>query len=125
MKQTSLVFITFFIVSFMNSCEHKEYDYYAHVVISLQMPDDIKVLKVHGTMELKNISNGRIYSSSDFKNNTIELEVLRGAYMLDTEGTLVCIYPNGHEEVKVFRASNNYVELVENNVQIVTEIILM
>ncbi len=123
MKQ--LIFIFILLASLMSGCEHKEYDYYTKAMVSLQMPADINAVKVQGTVELKNLSNGRVYYSSDFNNNKVELEVLRGTYMLDAEGTIVCVYPDGHEEVKIFRASDNYIELVEQIVPVDVEIIFM
>ncbi len=107
------------------SCGQKEDDYYTQATVMLQVPDTIVPLKMQGTVILKNLSNGRSYAVSEFKETTATIEVLRGSYMLDAEGTLRCRMPDGKVQVKYYRASENYIEIVEHPVRISTNIIFM
>lgn len=125
MKQVFYTFIAMLLVGFCSACEQKEDDYYTNAIVTLQTPDSIKAVKMQGTVALKNLSNGRVYSSSNFKDSMVEMEVLRGTYMLDAEGTLLYSLPDGSEEVKYFRASSNYIEIVEHPARINVEIIFM
>lgn len=125
MKQLSYIFIVILFLLSAGSCQQENDDYYTQAFITLQVPDTITPLKIQGTVILKNLSNGRIYATSDFKSNTVSIELLRGAYMLDAEGTLLCRMPDGKEEVKYYRTSKNYIEIVEHPVKIDTEIIFM
>lgn len=125
MKQLSYIFIVLLFLFGAGSCQQKNDDYYTQAFITLQVPDTITPLKIQGTVILKNLSNGRKYATSDFKSNTVSIELLRGAYMLDAEGTLLCRMPDGKEEVKYYRTSKNYIEIVEHPVKIDTEIIFM
>lgn len=125
MKQLSYIFIVILFLLGVGSCQQENDDYYTQAFITLQVPDTITPLKIQGTVILKNLSNGRIYATSDFKSNTVSIELLRGTYMLDAEGTLLCRMPDGKEEVKYYRTSKNYIEIVEHPVKIDTEIIFM
>lgn len=118
--------ITVLILSVLvGSCGQKEDDYYTQAAVTLQVPDTIVPLKIQGTVVLKNLSNGRSYTISEFKETTATIEVLRGSYMLDAEGTLRCRMPDGKEQVKYYRASENYIEIIGHPVQINTNIIFM
>ena len=72
-----------------------------------------------------NLSDGRRYTVSAFRGTTAVLDVLRGSYMLDAEGTLRYRRADGTEHVKYYRASENYVEIVAHPTQISTKIIFM
>lgn len=107
------------------SCGQKYDDYYTQAVVTLQVPDTIVPVEMQGTVVLKNLSDGRRYTVSAFKGTTAALDVLRGSYMLDAEGTLRYRMADGTEHVKYYRASENYVEIVAHPTQISTKIIFM
>ena len=125
MKYLSYLITVLMLSVLVGSCGQKEDDYYTQAAVTLQVPDTIVPLKIQGTVILKNLSNGRSYSISEFRETTVTIEVLRGSYMLDAEGTLLCRMPDGKEHVKYYRASENYIEIIDHPVQINTKIIFM
>ena len=58
-------------------------------------------IEMQGTVVLKNLSNGRSYTVSTFQENTATINVLRGAYMMDAEGTIRYRMADGTEGVKL------------------------
>lgn len=109
----------------IGGCGEKEEDFYTQAIVTLQVPDTIVPLKIQGTIVLKNLSNGQRYTISTFSATTTTIDLLRGAYMLDAEGTLLCRMPNGIEIVKHYRASENYLEIVEHPTPVNTDIIFI
>lgn len=110
---------------FTTGCEQIDDDYYTQAEVTLQLPDSITPLKVQGTVTLKNLSNSRVYASSDFDKTTIRLDVMRGTYMLDAEGTMLCRYPDGSERVKYYRSSKDYVEIIDHPTRFTATVIFM
>ena len=106
-------------------CTQKDDDYYTQAMVTLQVPDTITPIEMQGTVVLKNLSNGRSYTVSTFQENTATINVLRGAYMMDAEGTIRYRMANGTECVKYNRAAENYIEIVAHPTQIRTNILFM
>lgn len=106
-------------------CTQKDDDYYTQAMVTLQVPDTITSIEMQGTVVLKNLSNGRSYTVSTFQENTATIKVLRGAYMMDAEGTILYRMADGTEGVKYYRASENYIEIVAHPTQIRTNILFM
>ncbi|MBF1504541.1 hypothetical protein [Prevotella pallens] len=106
-------------------CTQKDDDYYTQAMVTLQVPDTITPIEMQGTVVLKNLSNGRSYTVSTFQENTATINVLRGAYMMDAEGTIRYRMADGTEGVKYYRASKNYIEIVAHPTQIRTNILFM
>lgn len=106
-------------------CTQKDDDYYTQAMVTLQVPDTITPIEMQGTVVLKNLSNGRSYTVSTFQENTATINVLRGAYMMDAEGTIRYRMADGTESVKYYRASENYIEIVAHPTQIRTNILFM
>ena len=106
-------------------CTQKDDDYYTQAMVTLQVPDTITPIEMQGTVVLKNLSNGRSYTVSTFQENTATINVLRGAYMMDAEGTIRYRMADGTESVKYYRAAENYIEIVAHPTQIRTNILFM
>ena len=106
-------------------CTQKDDDYYTQAMVTLQVPDTITPIEMQGTVVLKNLSNGRSYTVSTFQENTATINVLRGAYMMDAEGTIRYRMTDGTEGVEYYRASENYIEIVAHPTQIRTNILFM
>lgn len=106
-------------------CTQKDDYYYTQAMVTLQVPDTITPIEMQGTVVLKNLSNGRSYTVSTFQENTATINVLRGAYMMDAEGTIRYRMADGTEGVKYYRASENYIEIVAHPTQIRTNILFM
>ena len=106
-------------------CTQKDDDYYTQAMVTLQVPDTITPIEMQGTVVLKNLSNGRSYTVSTCQENTATINVLRGAYMMDAEGTIRYRMANGTECVKYYRAAENYIEIVAHPTQIHTNILFM
>lgn len=124
--KTFFYFFVFLLISIgFSACEENADDYHTEVFVTLQTPDTLQPLKVQGTMTLKNLSNGRRYHTSDFQHTTAQLSLLRGAYSLDVEGTMIIQKRNGTTEVKYFRGSKDYVEIIAHPVRLDTQIIFM
>ncbi len=125
MKKILLWLIVALPALWLSGCRAVEDDYYTQAVVTLQVPDTVVPLKMQGTLVMRNLSTGRRYSSSTFEGTTLRLELMRGPYMLDAEGTLLYRLRDGSTKVSYFRASNNYVEAVDHPTVVRTKIIFM
>lgn len=125
MKYFPYIFAVVILLSATFSCQQKEEDYHTDALVTLEVPDTLSVLEVQGTVSLKNISNGSRYASSEFTDTTVRIEVLRGAYMLDAEGTVRCRLADGTEIVRYFRGADDYVEIINHPARVSVKMIFM
>lgn len=109
-------------------CRENYEDYDTQATVWLETPDSIAVEKMQGTVTLRNLSNGYKYAASDIRQSAVSFSLLRGAYALDAEGSLVFTYKNdktGRRHVGYFRATENYVEVVQHPAVVRTKIVMM
>ena len=107
------------------ACHTENDDYYSSVSVTLSATDDITIQQMQGTITLRNTSNGQQYSSSSINGNSATLYVLKGAYTLSAEGTCSYKTADGKLHTSYFRASNDYLEIINNNTLITSNIKLM
>jgi hypothetical protein len=107
------------------ACHTENDDYYSSVSVTLSATDDITIQQMQGTITLRNTSNGQQYSSSSINGNSATLYVLKGAYTLSAEGTCSYKTADGKQHTSYFRASNDYLEIINNNTLITSNIKLM
>ena len=110
----------------LDSC-HKEYnDYDATVTIEMVAPDTMSIERMQGTISLFNLSNGQLYSISTFKGTSVELEVFRGPYSIQGNGTLK--YEGKiSEKTRVcgFRCNSSYTEILSEHTHLQLDLLLL
>ncbi len=110
------------------SCLHGYEDYETTAVVEVVIPDSIELVQMQGTITLRNLSNGYKYSSSAFNLSSVQMDLMRGAYSLEAEGTLRFVNKKDKEknkEVKYFRSSSDYVEITDHPTTIKAKLIFM
>ena len=109
----------------ISACHADNDDYYTTAFITINVPDSFTVVRMQGTVTLSNTSNKQTYSSSSFQGTSVSIDVLRGAYALSGEGTVLLRSSGGTERVANFRVSSSYLELVQHPSAVSTDIIFM
>lgn len=102
-----------------SSCEKEETNYYTTAITRLELSEGEELMQIQGTITLLNITNQQAYSTSTFSNSQTIMQVLRGVYSLQGEGTVRVKTADGSVSVRYFRISESYVEVLNNSTTIV------
>ena len=99
------------------ACQKSNDDYYAEARVRLVLPDSLRLEKLQGTVRLTNLNNKQ--------SRTTSLEVFRGVYAVDVEGSVRYAAPDGTNQTANFRASTPYIKVLDHPSLVSLDIILM
>ena len=117
-KQLYIICLVLVLMAF-SSCEKEETNYYTTAIARLELSEGEELMQIQGTITLLNITNQQAYSTSTFNNSQAIMQVLRGVYSLQGEGTVRVKTADGSVSVRYFRVSESYVEVLNNSTTIV------
>lgn len=117
-KQLYIICLVLVLMAF-SSCEKEETNYYTTAITRLELSEGEELMQIQGTITLLNITNQQAYSTSTFSNSQTTMQVLRGVYSLQGEGTVRVKMADGSVLVRYFRVSESYVEVLNNSTTIV------
>ena len=117
-KQLYVICLVLVLMAF-SSCEKEETNYYTTAITRLELSQGEELMQIQGTITLLNITNQQAYSTSTFSNSQTAMQVLRGVYSLQGEGTVRVKTADGSVSVRYFRVSESYVEVLNNSTTIV------
>lgn len=117
-KQLYVICLVLVLMAF-SSCEKEETNYYTTAMTRLELSEGEELIQIQGTITLLNITNQQAYSTSTFSNSQTTMQVLRGVYSLQGEGTVRVKTADGSVSVRYFRVSESYVEVLNNSTTIV------
>ena len=117
-KQLYIICLVLVLMAF-SSCEKEETNYYTTAITRLELSEGEDLMQIQGTITLLNITNQQAYSTSTFSNSQTTMQVLRGVYSLQGEGTVRVKMADGSVSVRYFRVSESYVEVLNNSTTIV------
>lgn len=117
-KQLYIICLVLVLMAF-SSCEKEETNYYTTAIARLELSVGEELMQIQGTITLLNITNQQAYSTSTFNNSQTTMQVLRGVYSLQGEGTVRVKTADGSVSVRYFRVSESYVEVLNNSTTIV------
>ena len=117
-KQLYIICLVLVLMAF-SSCEKEETNYYTTAITRLELSEGEELMQIQGTITLLNITNQQAYSPSTFSNSQTTMQVLRGVYSLQGEGTVRVKMADGSVSVRYFRVSESYVEVLNNSTTIV------
>jgi hypothetical protein len=117
-KQLYIICLVLVLMAF-SSCEKEETNYYTTAITRLELSEGEELMQIQGTITLLNITNQQAYSTSTFSNSQTTMQVLRGVYSLQGEGTVRVKTADGSVSVRYFRVSESYVEVLNNSTTIV------
>lgn len=117
-KQLYIICLVLVLMAF-SSCEKEETNYYTTAITRLELSEGEELMQIQGTITLLNITNQQAYSTSTFSNSQTTMQVLRGVYSLQGEGTVRVKMADGSVSVRYFRVAESYVEVLNNSTTIV------
>ena len=117
-KQLYIICLVLVLMAF-SSCEKEETNYYTTAIARLELSEGEELMQIQGTITLLNITNQQAYCTSTFSNSLTTMQVLRGVYSLQGEGTVRVKMADGSVSVRYFRVSESYVEVLNNSTTIV------
>ena len=77
------------------ACQKSNDDYYTEARVRLVLPDSLRLEKLQGTVRLTNLNNKQSFTTSTFQAGEASLEVFRGVYAVDVEGSVRYAAPDG------------------------------
>lgn len=107
------------------ACQKSSDDYYAEARVRLVLPDSLRLEKLQGTVRLTNLNNKQSFTTSTFQAGEASLEVFRGVYAVDVEGSVRYAAPDGTNQTANFRASTPYIKVLDHPSLVSLDIILM
>ena len=102
------------------ACQKSNDDYYAEARVRLVLPDSLRLEKLQGT-----VNNKQSFTTSTFQAGEASLEVFRGVYAVDVEGSVRYAAPDGTKQTANFRASTPYIKVLDHPSLVSLDIILM
>ncbi len=125
LRPTASVLATFLVLLTLTACHTDEDDYYTTMAVTVAAPEGCTILQMQGTVRLTNLNNKQTYSTSAFSVATATVEVLRGVYSVDIEGTVRYSDKTGTVRTANFRASSSYTEALDHPAATTLDIILL
>ena len=107
------------------ACQKSNDDYYAEARVRLVLPDRLRLEKLQGPDRLTNLNNKQSFTTSTFQAGEASLEVFRGVYAVDVEGSVRYVAPDGTNQTANFRASTPYIKVLDHPSLVSLDIILM
>lgn len=107
------------------SCGADHDDYTTRAVVVIDVPDSVRVERMQGTATFTNLNSRQRTMASTFSGTSIQVELLRGAYSIDVEGSLRYTDALGAAHAGTFRAATSYAEVLDHPAEIHLSLILM
>lgn len=124
--RTALTLVAFAtVLTAITSCHTDEDDYTTAISVVIDAPEGISVSQMQGTVTLTNLNNRQTYATSVFAATTATLELMRGVYSVDVEGSVRYVDANGSVKTTNFRAATSYCEALEHPSEVHLDLILM
>ncbi len=108
-----------------SSCHEDHDDYYTTMSVHLRPPEGYAVSQMQGTVRLTNLNNRQTYATSAFDGATATLQVMRGVYAVDAEGSLRYTDGEGRTQTGNFRATASYCEALEHPASAEVDLVFM
>lgn len=114
------VFILLLCGWLLGGCRQDNDRYFATANIVVQGGDTVGIERIQATASLTNINTGRTTFSSDFRNNVLTIDVLRGAYRVSIQGLVRYRGPRSDVHTRTFRAYSEFVSFAAEGENTVT-----
>ena len=112
MRKKLFLRIITLIIGVLYACHKEETNYYTSVMVALNFPNEIKIIRLQGTITLTNLNNKKVYTTSDIGQLRTILQVMKGAYSLSGEGSVRYTNRENKDEIRHFRVSKDYCEVL-------------
>jgi hypothetical protein len=124
-KTLGILVVIIFILNIASACHDDHEDYTTSANITISVPDSINVEKMQGTVTVVNLNNKQSYSSSEFNGTSTLIDVMRGSYSINVNGTVLYHDRQNIKHTKSFRAASSYSEFLDHPAKASVNIIFM
>lgn len=124
-NRLGILVLALFILNITSACHGDNEDYNTSANITVTVPDSINVEKMQGTVTVVNLNNKQSYSSSEFNGTSTLIEVMRGSYSINVNGTVLYHDRQNIKHTKSFRAASSYNEFLDHPAKASVNIIFM
>lgn len=109
----------------LSACHDEHNDYYTTAIVTIDLPEGYSIKQMQGTVTLTNLNNRQTFSTSTFSGTSATLEIMRGVYSAEVEGSLRYISSDGEVHSSNFRAATSHCELLQHPSELHLDIILL
>ncbi|BCS84722.1 MULTISPECIES: hypothetical protein [Prevotella] len=124
-KTLGILILISFILNILSACHDDNEDYTTSANITVSVPDSIHIEKMQGTVTVVNLNNKQSYSSSEFNGTSTLIDVMRGSYSINVNGTVLYHDKQNIKHTKSFRAASSYCEFLDHPAKAYVNIIFM
>lgn len=124
-NRLGILVLALFILNILSACHGDNEDYNTSANITVTVPDSINVEKMQGTVTVVNLNNKQSYSSSEFNGTSTLIEVMRGSYSINVNGTVLYHDSQNIKHTKSFRAASSYSAFLDHPAKASVNIIFM
>ena len=124
-NRLGILILALFILNITSACHGDNEDYNTSANITVTVPDSINVEKMQGTVTVVNLNNKQSYSSSEFNGTSTLIEIMRGSYSINVNGTVLYHDRQNIKHTKSFRAASSYSEFLDHPAKASVNIIFM
>ena len=107
------------------ACQKSHDDFYTEARVRVVLPDSLHLDRMQGTVRLTNLNNRQSFTTATFQGNEAAVEVFRGVYAVDVEGSVRYEDENGAVRTGNFRANTPYVKVLNHPALVNLEITLL
>lgn len=107
------------------ACQKSHEDFYTEAHVRIVLPDTLHLDKMQGTVRLTNLNNKQTFTTATFQGNEATIEVFRGVYAADVEGSVRYTNEKGQMQTANFRANTSYVKVLDHPSLISLDITIM
>ena len=87
----------------------------ASVTIVINGGDTLRIDRVQATATIRNLNTKQVITSTNFNGNTLQQQLLRGAYQVSVDGSIQYTNQKQQTRVRSFRSQTDFIAFGDSN----------
>ena len=87
----------------------------ASVTIAINGGDTLRIDRVQATATIRNLNTKQAITSTNFNGNTLQQQLLRGAYQVSVDGSIQYTNQKQQTRIRSFRSQTDFIAFGDSN----------
>ena len=109
MKQVLQIIFLALIGTALTACHNRTDDYMTSVTIVINGGDTLRIDRVQATATIRNLNTKQVITSTNFNGNTLQQQLLRGAYQVSVDGSIQYTNQKQQTRIRSFRSQTDFI----------------
>ncbi|WP_311156785.1 hypothetical protein [Prevotella nigrescens] len=109
MKQVLQIIFLALIGTALTACHNSTDDYMTSVTIVINGGDTLRIDRVQATATIRNLNTKQVITSTNFNGNTLQQQLLRGAYQISVDGSIQYTNQKQQTRIRSFRSQTDFI----------------